>query len=224
MTTLAVIFGILILFALLRFGVSVEYSAAGFTVAIKAGPLSFPVFPRKEKPENAKKEAKRKARKEEKARKKAEKKADKKAKKKTEEKKPGAISTVLEILPAVKKLLGRLRHRLLIKQLIIYYTIAGDDPSKTALIFGTANAAIAAILPGLESAFRIKRRDIQVLFDFIDTKQKIYINAAISLAMWEAVYIVFAVIPAVIKILLNSKEKPITDRKDRVNDGKDSDK
>ena len=83
----------------------------------------------------------------------------------------------------------------------IYYTVAGDDPSKTALTFGASNAVLSVVIPVLDDCFRIKRRDIQALFDFIDTQQKIYINAAISLAVWEAVYIVFAVIPALIKIL-----------------------
>lgn len=218
MIALVIIIGILTVVALLRFGVSVEYSANGFTAAIQVGPLSLSVFPRKEKTVSVKKEAKNKARKEEKARKKAE----KKALKKTEEKKPGALKTVLDILPAIRKMLKRLRHRLLIKRLVIHYTVAGEDPSKTALTFGATNAVIGIIVPVLEDNFRIRRRDIRAFFDFFDSKQKIYINAAISLSIWEAIYIVFAILPAVLKIIKSSKVT--IDRKDGQDNGKDPSK
>ena len=216
MIALAIVVSILILLALLRFGVSVEYSADGLVVKILAGPLRLKAFPKKEKIVSASKEAKRKARKEEKDRKKAE----KKEKAKTEEKKPGAMGTVLELLPAIKKTLGRLRRRLLIKRLVIHYTVAGDDPYKTAMTFGNVNAAIGVVLPVLEKAFRIRRRDFRAVADFSSSQQGIYINAAISLAVWEAVYIVFAILPAGIRVLTN---KGTTERKEELKDGKDTD-
>jgi len=215
MIPLAVVLSILILIALLRFGVSVEYSENGLIVTAQVGPLPLQVLPREEKPVSAKKEAKRKAKKEEKARKKAEEKARKKAekkagkkdKKKTDEKKPGALETVLELLPAVKTTLGRLRRRLLIKRLVIHYTIAGEDPFKVAQTYGAANAAIGAITAVLENSFRIKRRDFRAVPDFFSAQQGIYINAAISMAVWEAVYIVFALLPTGIRIILRSAER-----------------
>jgi len=214
MIPFAVVLSILILIALLRFGVSVGYSESGLIIKVQAGPLLLQALPRKEKPVSAKKEAKRKARKEEKARKKAEekarkkaeKKAGKKAGKKTDEKKPGALKTVLELLPAVKTTLSRLRRRLLIKRLVIHYTVAGDDPFKVAQTYGAASAAIGPIVAVLESSFRIKRRDFRAIPDFFSAQQSIYINAAISLAVWEALYIVFAMLPTGIRIILRSAE------------------
>jgi len=220
MIALAITFGILIILALLRFGVSVEYSESGLIVMVRAGPLSIQVLPAKDKPVSEKKEAKRKARKEEKDRKKAEKKAEKEAGKDQDEKKPGALSTVLEILPAVKTMLSRVRRRLLIKRLIVYYSIANDDPYKTAITFGAANAAIGTLAPFLENNFRIKKRDFMAVANFYDTQQTIYINAAISLAVWEAFYIAFAILPAGIRIL--KKTKGATDRKDGHENGRKS--
>jgi len=223
MIAFAIVFSILIIIALLRFGVSAEYSADGFIVKARVGPFTLTVLPRKEKIVSADKEARRKARKEEKDKKKAEKKARKEAKKEaekeTEEKEPGALATVLKLLPAVKTTLGRLRHRLLIKRLIIYYTIAGDDPYNTARMFGNAHAAIGAITPVLENSFRIKHRDFRAIADFTSTQQSIYINASISMAVWEAIYIVFAILPAGIRILIG----PTNDRKDGHKNGQDTD-
>jgi len=229
MTALAVTFGILILLALLRFGVSVEYCADGFTVAAKAGPLRLRLFPRKERAGDSEKKAARKARRAEKrAAKKARKEAKRKTKKrkkikdgaegKLEKRKLGTPGTILELLPLIKKALGRLRRKLLIKRLTIRYTAAFDDPSKTAQLYGAANAAIGVIVPVLENSFRIRRRDFRAAADFSDTHQSIYINAAISLAVWEAVYIIIALLPAIV----GTKEK--NNQKGGQMNGKESDK
>jgi len=214
MIILVVILAVLALIALLRFGASVEYSASGVVVTILAGPLSLQVLPKTGKPISEKTKARQKAKKEEKARKKAEKKASKKP----DEKKPGALDAALELLPAIKTMLGRLRRRLLIKKLIIYYTVANEDPYKTALTFGAANAVIGTIVPFLENHFRIKKRDFMALANFCDTQQSIYINAAVSLAIWEAVYMALALLPAGIKII--SRAKGATDRKDGHDNGR----
>jgi hypothetical protein len=197
---------------------------------VRVGFLSLKVLPAKEKPVNAKKEARLKARREEKAKKKAEKKAEKKAKKKAEKearkesgekKKPGPLKPILDMLPAVKTLLGRLRRRLLIKKLIIHYTAAGGDPYNTAFTFGAANAAIGVVVPILERSFRIKQRDFKMAADFNSVQQGIYINAIISMAVWEAVYIVFAILTAGIRLLKSTKVT--NDRKDGQKNGKNTD-
>jgi len=218
MITLAIIIAILILFALLRFGVSAEYSAEGFILKVQAGPLSIRVFPQKEKTEKAKIKAEERARKSKlrKAKKKE------KAKKKTVEKKPGSLKDFFVILSAAKNMLSRVKRRLLIKKLTIYFTSAGDDPSKTALLYGAANAVFGSITPVLENNFRIKKRDFQAFADFLTQEQSIYLNAAISLAVWEAVYIVFALFPVIkvfAKRVATQKTSVVTDGKDGEKDG-----
>ena len=210
MTTFVIIFAILILIAFIRFGVSVEYSADGLALTAIAGFLRMRILPRIEKPMSKRDIAKREARKEKKDRKKAEKKAKKEAKKKSREalegKKPGAVKTILGLLPAIKTTLVRLRRRLLIKKLVIRYSIANDDPYNTAVTFGAVNAAAEIIVPFIEEYFRVKRRDIRVTANFLDTQHRIYINAAISLAIWEAVYIVSSILFAFIKVLVSSAQ------------------
>ena len=195
MIVLSIVIAVLILISLLRFGVKAEYSAEGLTVRVKAGPLSFNAYPSQETPEKAQKKALRKEQKKQKEKKKAE----KKAKKKPEEKKPGKVQTVLDMIPAVKKALSRLRRRLLIKKLTVYYVAAGEDAAKTALSFGAANAVIGVITPVLEDRFRIKRRDIRAFTDFQAVEQSIYIEASLSVAVWEAVYVLITFLPVLIK-------------------------
>ena len=197
MIALGIVLAVIILFALLRFGASVVYNADGFAVSARVGFLSLRIYPREEKPRKAAKKAAKRA-------KKLDKKKEKKKKKPDEEitdgeKKPGKLKDYLEMLPAIKKVLGRLRRRLLIKTLIVHLIIAGDDPSKTAMIFGAANAGIGVMVPALEKFFRIRRRDFRTSADFDRAEPYIYIKAAISLAVWEAIYIVFAIIPVLVK-------------------------
>jgi len=193
MTTLFIILAIIILFALLRFGVSAEYSEEGLTAKASVGPVSFRLFPRKEKPD--KKE--RKPRKE------------KKDRKKPTIKPPGGIRGFLDIIDAVKTAMSRCRRRILIKRLIIRYVAAGDDAYKTAMSYGAANAAIGAVVPILENNFRIRRRDITASADFLAAKPGIYANAAFSLALWESAYIGFAVLPVLLRMLKPNNRKDV---------------
>lgn len=205
MLTIAIILAVLILIALLRFGVSVEYGEDGITAVATAGPFFIRIFPRKDKPDKvsgekakrraekkAKKKADKKTRKEEKSRK-------KKKEEEPEEKKAGGFEYFLVILSSAKTTLGRLRRRLLIKRLTIRFIAGNEDAAKAAMAFGAASAVAGVIVPVLEKNFRIRRRDFRTSADFCAVKPKIYINAAISLAVWEALYIVFALLPILTK-------------------------
>jgi hypothetical protein len=184
MTALAIVIAVIILILLLRFGVSVEYGSYGLIVLARFGPLKLSVYPGKEI-----KEKKEVAKKPKKA----------KPEKAPDEKKPGMLKTLQDMVPAIKTTLNRLRRRLLIKNLTLHYIAAGDDPSKTAMMFGASSAAFGGILPLLESNFRIKRRDLRASADFEAAQQYIYVYATVSLAVWEALYIAFAMLPPLIR-------------------------
>jgi len=210
MTALAIILAVIVFFMLLRFGVAAEYGDEGLYVTAIIGPFRLRIFPKKEKPGADERKARRKARKQEKP---------KKKKKKEEPKKqmPGDLRTYLDLLPPIKNMLGRIRRRLLIKRLAIYYSAAGTDAATTALIFGAANAVLGAMAPILDNSFRIKRRDFRTNADFTSAGQKIYVHAAISMAVWESVYVVFALLP-ILTGLLQSKQGARARDKDRANE------
>jgi len=212
MTALAITFAVIILIALLRFGVSVEYSGEGFYVVANAGPLSLQVYPRREKPGLTRKMVARKVRRDLK-------KAEKKAKKKPEEKKPGRLKDYLETVPAIWADLGRLRRRLLIKRLTVRYTAAGPDPAATAQLYGAATAVFAVVLPAIDRLFRVRRRDLQTAVDFQADEQLLFVSADVSLAVWEALYIIFALVPALVKLVLKTQIPVVKKGKDLDKDG-----
>ena len=181
-----VIFGILILLALLRFGVTAEYNAGGAIIHARVGFLTIRLYPRETAQKRIAKDKKRK-------------KAKKTKKKdgKTDTAGFGGVEGFLEIIQVAKIALGRMRRRLLVKNLTIRYAAAGEDPSKTAILFGRLSAVISATMPALDSIFRIKRRDIRACADFISAKPSIYANAAVSIALWEALYIAAALLPLI---------------------------
>lgn len=199
MIALAIVIAAVLIIALLRFGVHVEYSERGFAVRALAGPFSFSVLPRKESSKRAaagKKGGKKKKPKEKK---------EKKEESGSGQKLPGKFQYFLEILSAVRTALGRLRHRLLIRHLTIWFTAGNEDPSKTAMMFGGANAAFGTVLQFMDKHFRIRRRDLRASADFTSDEIRIYLSASVSLAVWELVYIAVALLPLLTKRPKNKK-------------------
>jgi len=184
MIVIAIILAVIIIISLLRFGLTFEYGDSGISVRIWAGAHFLRVYPQKEKSE--KQEIKKLRKKEKKAKKKAE-------EAKTE--KPGGLKGFLDKLPVILKGVGRLRRKLLVKKLTVRFVSGDEDPSKAALLFGASNAAYGLVIPILENTFRIKKRDISSSADFEAAQPSIYVNAAISIAVWEAVYVFFAILP-----------------------------
>jgi len=216
MLALAIVVSSLVLIALLRFGIIVRYGENGFDLWVKAAFLKFHIIG-----ESVKKKPKKKKEKKEKP---------KKPKPSFKEIAPGLLSEFMNILRAVQNTLHRVKRRLLIKQLTLYYTSAGEDPASTALMFGGANAVFGALIPALKKNFRVRRLDLRTWFDFNSTEQKIYAKIIISIAVWEVFYIVFALFPLIASIFkMRPKKTKSTstvaenDRKDGQDNGETAD-
>ncbi len=175
-----------ILILLLRVGARATLDSGVFSLRVIAGPLRLKILPPGE--EKAKQ--------------------PKKEKKPKEEKKPGeeektkpkikiTLELVSTVLKAVGELLGRLRRKISIDKLIIHYTAASDDPYSAAMTFGRANAGVYALMPVIENIFKIKERDIGAAVTFDTTESEIFVDAQLTLAIWEILYIVLAVWPPV---------------------------
>jgi len=190
MIVATVILAIILMIAMLRFRLILEYSDTGLEATAKAGPFTIRGMQNRRE----------------------------RLKTKRKELKAGGAAGFFDILKTAKTALSRLRRRLLIKRLTLYYTAGGDDPVKTAMHYGAAHAVFGMIIPVLEESFRIKRRDLDAFADFEAAGPKIYANAVFSIAIWEAVYIFFALFP----VFLPSK-KNLTG-KDVKNNGKSPDK
>ena len=197
MIALIIIITVILFILLLRLGVIIEYSDTGFFIYLKAGVFSFNVYPG----------------------------SDEKVKKKKLKKekdfsfKPGSLNEFLDMLKIIKKALSRLKRKLLVKHLVIKYIAAGSDPAETAMSFGASNAVLGIIMPVLEKHFKIKKRDISVTADFESTQKKIYLKLAVSIAVWELLYVGAALLPLFKPKSLSKKGLDIKDRKGVLQNG-----
>lgn len=176
---LASVAAFILFICFLRIGVSAEYSEDGITAKAHIGPISILLYPQVKK------------------KKKKEKPKEKKEKK--EKPKLGLFEQLKAQLPAIKKALSRLKRKLLIKQLTIYYMAAGPDPAQAAMMFGGVSAGYGIITAVLESNFKIKKRDFRASVDFEAEKPYIYVKAKLSLAVWEVFYVGFNLIISMAK-------------------------
>ena len=112
---------------LLRLRLTGEYGEAGGSLTVALGAV--PVFrlPRPKGEKQEKKEKKPKAKK---------KKEDNK-----EKTKGGSIPGFRQLMPIISDALGKLKRRLSIDEMTLWYQSAAEDPASAALAFGGASAA-----------------------------------------------------------------------------------
>lgn len=179
---IAAILAVLLLIALLRIGVLLEFSEEGLHVKALAGPVKIQLVSSKtekqtEKKDNADKKAKRK----------------KKSEDKPEKKKGMDLNKIKPVIKTAFDALGRFFSHLRIDTLIVRYTIAKDDPADTAMLYGTINAGAGIIKPYLARFKSVKHSDIRTYTDFAEKKDKVYVLIRTTIAIWELLYIVFKI-------------------------------
>ncbi len=156
--------GILFLIAITPVGVRFRYNSEGTFLAVLIGPFRLTVLPaKKKKPKKEKKQEKKTE-----TRKEAGPKTDPPPEPAPPQKKEKGGS-LLDFLPLVKvalNFLGDFRRKLRINHLELKLIMAGDDPCDLATNYGKAWAALGNLLPQLERAFVIKKRDIEIECDF----------------------------------------------------------
>ena len=177
MIALGIVLVVLLLICLVRIGVVAVYSEDGFTVDAYIAPVRIQVLPTQGKTKGKKKDKKKK-----------------KAKTADTAVKAGRLESLKNQLPSLNKALSRLKRKLRVNELTIYYMAAGLDPAATALYFGAASAGYGIILPLLENNFNIKKRDLRAAVNFEATEPYIYVKAKLSLAVWEVFYVGFGLV------------------------------
>ena len=89
-------------------------------------------------------------------------------------KKPGGDwKRFLPLLQTGLDLLGDLRRKLRVDHLTFHLIMAGDDPADLAVYYGRAWAAVGCLMPRLDRAFVIKKRDVQVECDFVGCEPRV---------------------------------------------------
>jgi len=165
---------ILVLLAIAPLGVSVKYESSGVTLRIIAGPAAITVLPAKKKPKKEK-PAKPENKKEKTVR----------PKEKTPPKEPagGKITDFLPLLQVALDFLGGFRRKLRVNRLEMKIVMAGGDPCDLAVNYGKAWAALGNLVPLLEQAFVIKKRDLGVACDFVASETRIFVHLKLTITL-----------------------------------------
>ena len=103
------------------------------------------------------------------------------------EPKGGMLKLFMEMLPVIGEAAGALKRKLRIDDLTIHLTWATDDPAKTALGFGRANAILGMIWPVFDHNFKVKKHDLGVAADFDQSCPTVYCNAALTMTVGQLV-------------------------------------
>ena len=151
--------GILTLIAITPIGVSAFYDEDGPRVRVIAGFLRIPVFPTK------KKEKKEKPQKKEPKAKPV--KTNAKKQEVPKKKKGGSLHDFLPVVDVVLDFVLAFGRKLRVNNLELKLILAGGDPCDLAVNYGRGWAALGNLLPLLEKAFEIKKRDLEVECDFL---------------------------------------------------------
>ena len=174
MIALIIVLVILALILLLPLGARVRYDADGPWAAVTVGPVCLQLLPRREK------------------------KPRKPKQKRGKEKKPAPAAapkpggSVRDFWPFVElgfSFLGAVRRKLLLRELIFHVSFGGQDPAKTAIRYGQAQAVLGAVYPRLAGAFRIRRQDVGVHCDFTESGMRVYARLWIQFRVGDLLWL-----------------------------------
>lgn len=191
---------ILLLLAMVPLGVSVRYDADGIRVGVIAGSFRFTII---QQPQRKKKPR----RKEKKAVAEPAPKPKKPASETAEKKSGGSWRDFLPLVRTGLDFLNQFRRKLRVNNLRLKLILAGDDPCDLAVNYGRAWAALGNLLPVLEKAFVIRKRDCEVECDFTadETLVIAQMDVTIRLGRMVAMTVVYGI--RAINDLLNLKKK-----------------
>ena len=158
-------FAILVGIAMLPVGIRGLYRDSEAGVWLLVGPLKFRLYPTKPKEENRTSQPKKKTA-------------------NSNGKKGGKLQDFLPLARTVLDFLNQLRKKVGVKNLELKVILAGDDPCDLAVNYGRAWAALGNLMPQLDRALKIRKRNIEVECDFTAETTRVYakVDATVSVA------------------------------------------
>lgn len=150
--------GVLVLLGCLPLGVRLNFDEGGFRAAVLMGRIPVRLYPvpkwlqnmtSRHKKEEQSPEPKPKG-----------------AEPQSQEQPGGGIRRFLPFVRLGLELLGDFRRKLRVNFLRLRLTLAGEDPCDLAVNYGRAWAALGNLMPNLERALVIRKRDVEIQCDF----------------------------------------------------------
>lgn len=190
---------VFLLLGAIPLGASVRYDADGIRVRVIAGFLRFTVIPLPQKKKKPKKKAKTAQA--------AAPRPKKPAPEAGEKKKGGSLRDFLPLVRTGMDFLNQFRRKLRVNNLQLKLVLAGDDPCDLAVNYGRAWAALGNLLPLLEKALVIKKRDCEIECDFTadETLVTARMDVTIRFGQMLSMAVVYGI--RIIKDLLVLKKK-----------------
>ena len=169
---------LVLLLILLRLRLTGEYGDAGSSLTVALGAIPLFRLPRPGGARQVKRADKPKSKK-------------KKKKKEEDEEKPkgGSIPGFRRLMPIISDALGKLKRRLSIDEMTLWYQSAGEDPAAAALAFGGASAAAGALAKPMQDMFRIRDLDIRTAVSFTETKTTVLARIRMSIPLGALLWI-----------------------------------
>lgn len=166
--------GVLALIAIIPIGVSAVFDENGPLAFVLIWPLRIKVYPvkNKQKKENKEKPVKT-----------TKKPLQQTGSKQTAKKKGGSIQDFLPIVDLVLDFVAAFGRKLRVNNLELKLILAGGDPSDLAVNYGRGWAVLGNLLPLLERAFVIKKRDLEVECDFLAEKTKVFAQVDLTITI-----------------------------------------
>lgn len=150
--------GVLVLLGCLPLGVRLNFDEGGFRAAVLIGGIPVRMYPvprwlqnmtSRHKKEEQSPEPKPRS-----------------AEPQSQEQPGGGIRRFLPFVRLGLELLGDFRRKLRVNFLRLRLTLAGEDPCDLAVNYGRAWAALGNLMPNLERALVIRKRDVEIQCDF----------------------------------------------------------
>lgn len=168
MLALKIIGGIVLFFCLLMLipvGARAIYSEDGLFLWFKIACFSIRLVPMRKKGRPAKGDKPKKPKKNRQQKPKGD--SAVRSEQTQEAKKPGELKKLLPLIRPGLTAMSRLRRKLTIRQMRVYYRIGGaEDPAGAAMKYGIVAAGGGALFPLVNSAFRVKDWDVDLNVDF----------------------------------------------------------
>lgn len=96
-----------------------------------------------------------------------------------------------DYLAIVFELLNGLRRKLVLRELTFLAYFGGEEPDDRALNYGRAWAAIGGVMPMLEQAFTIRKRDVRAVYDETAQQVRLYLSLHISIFLGQLIHLAF---------------------------------
>ena len=149
-------------------GIRIVYGAAGLKVWLYVGPVALGLYPySKQKGKSSKKQKPGKAT----------------SSQQQTGVKGGSLDDFLQVLKIVVNFLGAFRRKLRVEYLRLKLVLGGDDPCDLAQNYGRGWAVLGNVMPLLERAFIIKKRDLEVECDFSATNTTLLADTKITITV-----------------------------------------